>query len=61
MSEMRVDHGPDWPLTTRWRILGIPNSDKRLSIELSVDTVAEPVVHAIEQAAEENGIRLERR
>lgn len=61
MPEMRAAHDPDWPLTTRWKILSLPKYPNKISVELSVDTVARPVIEAIEKAAAENGIVLERR
>jgi hypothetical protein len=48
---------------TRWRLRAIGNAGivlDRLDLELTVDTTAEAVVGAIERAARNNGILLER-
>lgn len=51
-------------LRTRWRLVAIVEDAgvvrTGLDIELVVDTTAELVVDAIEHAARQNGIRLER-
>jgi hypothetical protein len=48
-------------MRTVWRIVRVPNWSGRLSVELVVDTSAERVVRAIEQAARQAGIELERK
>jgi len=56
----------DWqqPLpSTSWRIVAIDNPSpglRSLRIDLTVGTTAEAVVEAIEEAAERNGIVLQR-
>ena len=51
-------------LRTRWRLVAIVQDAgvvrTGLDVELVVDTTAEVVVDAIEHAARQNGIRLER-
>jgi len=50
-------------LRTRWRLLALYDAGKvrhGLDVELVVDTTADVVVDAIEHAARQNGIRLER-
>ena len=51
-------------LRTRWRLVAIVEGAgvvrSGLDVELVVDTAADVVVEAIERAARQNGIRLER-
>jgi hypothetical protein len=59
---MSDTHGPCtiWPPVTEWRIVGIPDWAGRLDITLAVDTTAPMVLRAIELAAANHGVHLQR-
>jgi pyrrolidone-carboxylate peptidase len=45
---------------TVWRLVRVPEWPNRINVEMVVDTTADAVVAAIEEAAARNGIALER-